>query len=374
MTLKNQLLRLILLPALFSFSNTETNDTGFSLPADEPIKIGFLIQESRARSAVLGAEMAIRKANLAGGYDGKQFSLTVRSMEGPWGTGSKQAVDLIFEENVWALIGYHDGRNAHLVEQAATKSIVPFISAWSSDPTLSQAFVPWFFNCVPTDRQQAQLIVKNITGKFKPGYTVVITGDDYDSRMASDNFINEMKNAGKALLRNIEVKDNESIDDILSSLTKPSYPQCLVLFCQPRTASGILGRLKLQKSSMPVYGSIMTIDENKINDEEISCFDDVLVVAPADWTDKSFNEFMKEYKKEHNRLPGMVASYSYDAAYLVSEAIRIAGTKDRASIQTALKQIRFSGATGLIRFDEKGNRTGTFEIRKIKNGLPLIPQ
>ena len=47
-------------------------------------------------------------------------------------------------------MGSHDGRNAHLVEQVATKSQVVFLSAWASDPTLSQAFVPWFFSCVPT--------------------------------------------------------------------------------------------------------------------------------------------------------------------------------------------------------------------------------
>ncbi len=119
------------------------------------IKIGLLIQDSSWTSAVHGAELAISKTNDNGGLNGRKFQLVVRSMEGPWGTGSKQAVDLIFEEKVWALIGLHDGRNAHLVEQAATKSQVVFLSAWSGDPTLSQAFVPWFFNCVPNDNQQA---------------------------------------------------------------------------------------------------------------------------------------------------------------------------------------------------------------------------
>jgi branched-chain amino acid transport system substrate-binding protein len=352
----------------------QNHSPGSGNPEQNTIKIGLLIQNRESDAAIKGAELAIKKANKKDGFNGRKFGLVVRSMEGPWGTGSKQAVDLIFEENVWALLGYHDGRNAHLVEQAATKSIVPFISAWSSDPTLSQAFVPWFFNCVPTDRQQAQLIVKNITGKYKPENTAVITGDDYDSKLASDYFFREMKDAGVTLPRNIEVKEDENIDDILSYLTKPSYPQCLVLFCQPRTAARILGRLRLEKLSMPVYCSIMTIDENELDGKEISFFDDVLMVAPADWTYKSFNEFMEEYKKMHNRLPGMVASYSYDAAYLVCEAIRIAGTRDRASIQDALGQIRFSGATGVIRFDEKGNRRGIFEIRRIKNGLPLNPQ
>src|SRR4030065_2578466 len=115
----------------------------------QPVKIGLLIPDSKSVAAKQGAELAILKANENKGFQGRPFQLVVRSMEGPWGTGSKQAVDLIFEEKVWALLGSHDGRNAHLVEQAATKAIVPFVSVWAGDPSLSQAFVPWFFNCVP---------------------------------------------------------------------------------------------------------------------------------------------------------------------------------------------------------------------------------
>ena len=126
------------------------------------IKIGLLIQDSSYTSARNGAELAIRIANRKGGMNGRHFQLVVRSMEGPWGTGSKQAVNLIFEEEVWALLGSHDGRNAHLVEQVATKSTVVFLSAWAGDPTLSQAFVPWFFNCVPNDIQQAASLIEEI--------------------------------------------------------------------------------------------------------------------------------------------------------------------------------------------------------------------
>lgn len=106
------------------------------------IKIGLLIPDSKSTAAVQGAELAVRVANEKDGLNGRHFELIVRSMEGPWGTGSKEAVSLIFEEKVWALLGSHDGRNAHLVEQAATRSIVVFVSAWTGDPTLSQAFIP----------------------------------------------------------------------------------------------------------------------------------------------------------------------------------------------------------------------------------------
>jgi len=77
--------------------------------------------------------MAIRKANEQGGYRNKPFQLVVRSMEGPWGTGSNQAVSLIFEDNVCALMSSGDGRNGHLIEQVAAKTRIVYLSSWASD-------------------------------------------------------------------------------------------------------------------------------------------------------------------------------------------------------------------------------------------------
>ena len=62
---------------------------------DKTIKIGLLIQDSKYTQARNGAEIAIRKANEKGGIKGRSFQLITRSMEGFWGTGSKEAVNLI---------------------------------------------------------------------------------------------------------------------------------------------------------------------------------------------------------------------------------------------------------------------------------------
>jgi ABC-type branched-subunit amino acid transport system substrate-binding protein len=94
-----------------------------------------------------------------------------------------------FNEKVWALLGSHDGRNAHLVEQAATKSTVVFVSAWPADPTLAQAFVPWFFNCIPNDIQQAELLAEDIITEKNSGRVVIISGKDYDSQLSLTAFL-----------------------------------------------------------------------------------------------------------------------------------------------------------------------------------------
>ena len=136
----------------------------------EKIKIGFLIPDQKNLAAKHGAELAIQQANENGRYSGIQFQLIVRSTEGPWGAGSKESVNLVFEDKVLAIIGALDGRNAHLAEQVAAKTKIAFLSTRATDMTLSQAFVPWYFRCVPNDRQQAISLIQEIYKKTETDY------------------------------------------------------------------------------------------------------------------------------------------------------------------------------------------------------------
>ena len=145
MRLRSVVLHSFFIFALLGFIAMDVKAIQEHIVPDKTIKIGLLIPDNNSIAAKHGAEMAIRKANENGGFDGKPFQLVIRSMEGPWGTGSKQAVDLIFEENVCAIMGSPDGRNGHLVEQVTTKARIVYLSIWASDPTLAQAFVPWYF-------------------------------------------------------------------------------------------------------------------------------------------------------------------------------------------------------------------------------------
>ncbi len=334
------------------------------------IKIGLLVQDSTYTSALHGAEMAIKNANEKGGLRGQKFQLVFRSMEGPWGTGSKQAVNLIFDEKVWALIGFHDGRNAHLVEQAATKSTVVLISAWSGDPTLSQAFVPWFFNCVPNDRQQALSLFEDIYNKHKFRNIVVISGKDYDSRLAADNFMKTVKTSGKQDPLHFSYDEYNQHLNLLTDKIARADANCIVLFCKPSASKEIVNQLKIKKIKIPLYGSLMILDENELTAREIQEYDNILFVPSGDWSGPENLLFFKEYHKTYNKMPGMAASFAYDGTNLLIEAIKTAGTNDREMIQKSLKQIRYKGTTGLIQFDDKGNRMGKFEIMKTMNGLP----
>lgn len=337
----------------------------------QTVKIGLLIPDSKSIAAVQGAELAIREANEKESLNGRHFQLVVRSMEGPWGTGSKEAVNLIFEEKVWALLGSHDGRNAHTVEQAATRSIVVFVSAWTSDPTLSQAFVPWFFNCIPNDNQQVASLIEEIYNKRKLNKTAVISCNDYDSKMTLVSFLKSVEKSEKPDPVQFNYEDHSLNLNDLSDRIRKAKVNCIVLFCPPRDAIKITGQLRQKEINLPLFGSLMLLNENELSPDELQTYDNILSVPSGIWAGTENQIFRQEYQKTYKKLPGMVASFSYDGMSVLIEAIRNAGSNDRELMQKSLQKINFRGVTGSIQFDEKGNRMGNFETVIIKNGVPV---
>jgi len=336
----------------------------------ETIKIGLLIQDETSSAAKQGAELAVRKINESGGVNGCPLQLVVRSMEGAWGMGSKQAVNLIFEENVWALLGSHDGRNAHLVEQAATKSTVVFVSTWSSDPTLSQAFVPWFYNCVPTDRQQADVLIDEIYNKRKIIKVAVISDQAYDSNMALKNYLQKTQQAGKKKPLQFLFNNDETDLNALSDQINKAGISAIILFCQPSVSLKIVRLLKQSKMKQSVFGSLSILNEDALSVQELHEFDNILLVPTMSSTAKS-RDFTEAYQKTYGKIPGTVAAYAFDGMNVLIEAIRISGSQDREKIQQALSKIQYEGVTGQIQFDDKGNRKGSCKLMVIRNGVPV---
>jgi branched-chain amino acid transport system substrate-binding protein len=350
--------KLICLAIIFICFSFEKVVPGIIGQTNEPVKIGLLIQDKVAIAAKQGAELAIRMANNKGGLNGRPFHLITKDMEGPWGTGSKQAVDLIWEDEVWALLGSHDGRNAHLVEQAATKSIVVFLSAWSSDPTLSQAFVPWFFNCIPNDRQQAESLIEEIYNKRKITRIAAITDKTYDSNQALKNFLLNSKLAGKTNPMQFQYEDFSSDLNKLASKISSSGIKGTVLFCSPSVSLNLIRLFRQQKINMPVFGALSILNENELSESGYDEIRNVLSVPYGKWSVEKNHAFVSEYMKQYGKKPGLVASYAFDAANVLITALKVAGSPDREKIQEALNKMHYEGITGLIQFDEKGNRKG----------------
>lgn len=347
--------------------NGNLNQTG----SEKTVKIGFLIQYKNSMAARQGAELAISHANELGGLNGKPFQLIVKSMEGPWGTGSKQAVNLIFEENVWAIAGSHDGRNAHLVEQVTTKARIVFLSCWASDPTLTQAYIPWYFTCVPTDLQQSDAFIEEISVRRNLTKVVAVAENNYDSKLALENFLKKTQSAGRKDPLILSYDTAKQDFSILADKIRESEAKGVILFGRPSASMKLIKQLRKMKLNIDVFGTLSVLDDDEIQDQDIRSYENVISVYSENRSEPKDLIFRKEFQRIYGRKPGAVAAYAYDGMSILIEVIRSAGL-DRDKIQKTLTKIHYDGVTGPIGFDDKGRRTGAVGLMKFNNGIPVM--
>ena len=335
----------------------------------DTIKIGLLIQDKKSTAAVHGAEMAINKANRSEASK-RYFKIEVRNMEGPWGTGAKETVNLVFGEDVWAVIGSVDGRNSHLAEQVSAKTRIPFISAWSGDPTLAQAFIPWYFSCVPNDLQQATEIIGSIHKRNGSGKIVIVSDDSYDSRMAAVSFVKRVISEGKPEPAILYYDTVPGIPGDITGKLKKETGSCLVIFGQRGPALKLINELRRAKINCYIFGSLLMFGEKEFTEAELKALEGTILVSPGYLFGKQGNEFSREFLQLHGYKPGAPAAFAYDAVNLILDAIKKAGN-DRSRLKECIAGIKHEGITGQIIFDSKGNRAGNASLMKIENNRPV---
>ena len=337
---------------------------------DQPIKIGLLIPDKEALAAKHGAELAIRKANRRSGYSGLPFQLIVRSTEGPWGAGSKESVSLVFDDEVVAFMGSLDGRNAHLAEQVATKTKLIFLSSWATEMTLSKAFVPWYFRCLPNDKQQAISLIQEVYIKRKIKNVAIIGTDNNDSENAVNTFIKTAKSKNVTLPERFLYKESDrNFQEIFTDIEKSNI-EAILLFGDPVFASEIIPLFQKYNIKQPVFGSLSLMDDQKASSPDWSILEDVIMISSNQWFTGKGIAFQKEFQKEYGYQPGPAAAYAYDGVSVIIEVIKKAGP-DRDKIIDAFSTVNYSGITGEIQFDENGNRVGKVGLMKISNGKPV---
>jgi ABC-type branched-subunit amino acid transport system substrate-binding protein len=136
---------------------------------------------------------------------------------------------------------------------------------------------------------------------------------------------------------------------------KKKNPQCLLMFCNTVNAYDLIQELKKNRLYLPLYSPIFIADENydafiKIRNSGYRVGIPAIRLHPSE-----FSSFAKNYEMEFGRQPGFSAALAYDAVRLLVEAIRNSGP-EREKLQSYLLKCNYDGITGIIKFDELGNR------------------
>jgi branched-chain amino acid transport system substrate-binding protein len=328
--------------------------------AVNPIRIGLLVSKrpdgnDANLSAWHGAELSIKDFNERGGYKGRPVRLVVRSCDGPWGTGSKQAVSLIFNDSVIAILASTDGRNAHLIEQVITKTRVATVSAWATEVTLTQAFVPWFYRCVPNDLQQAMVMADSIYRNGEEVNLTVLYYSDYDSRNAMQTFNKFIEEKGYKLPVQIEYNPDSITADEVISMIRRNETGIVLIFGSSSMPGSLTGDIIEKLKDVLIYSNTWGLYDPALLMRIRMGHNHVNFVAPDISTGKSVSKFQEDFMKDYGYPPDAPAAYAYDGMSIILQSLLKSGP-DRQKIRDCLAPIQYTqGVSGPVRFDENGN-------------------
>jgi len=317
-----------------------------------------------------GARLAVEEANAAkikiGGKDAA-FELVSQDDQADPKVGTTVAQKLV-DAKVAGVVGHLNSGTSIPASSIYSQANIPVISGSATNPKLTEQGFKTQFRVVGRDDQQGPAIASYLAATTKPKLAAVID----DATAYGEGIANEVEKTLKAAGVNVlpREKGTDKTTDWKAVLTKVKgrSPDAVFYGGMDATAGALLkqGR-ELGIKAVFSFGDGACTDKMKElagdSAEGLLCSQ---AGIPAQAASK---KFLDAYKKRFNVDPILYSPFTYDAANILIEAIRKADSADPVKYLPVLQKLEFTGATGKIAFDAKGDRSDAeMTIFTIKGG------
>lgn len=335
--------------------------TGQALAAD-PIKIGGAFnltggQASLDGPAKNGAQLAIDSINAAGGINGRPLELVVYDGKTDPAVITSLASQLINSDKVSAVIGFSDSDPVLALGPTAQKAGVPFVTVGATSPKLPDQIGDHMFLACFGDNTQAAVGATFATNelKAKTAYVLEDTANEY-ATLLSKYFRETFEHlGGKVIGRDTYKTDDKSfaaqITKIKAAAQKPDF---IYIAATPDTIGLVVRQVRQAGLKQPIIGGD-GYDTPLLLEVAGAAANNVYYTTHSFISEAStgaVKTFYDAYKKAYGTAPeNAFAALGYDAAMLVADAIKRAGSDDPAKITAALAETKdLPGVAGAISY------------------------
>ncbi|MCD8084052.1 MAG: ABC transporter substrate-binding protein [Clostridiales bacterium] len=352
--------------------------SGCGSKKEETIKIGLgtpLTGTSAQDGQAIqnGVNLAVKQCNDAGGIDGKQVVVVAEDDKGDSSEAATVANKLAQDDSILAVVGHFNSSctlaGAPIYNQAGVVEISP----GSSAAAVTDAG-DYTFRVITTDAVQGGYLADWCVNEL--GYqniAILYENTDYGLGLADVAQESTTELGAQVVVREAYEVGATDFSTLLTKVANVN-PDVLII-------GGLYNETALIAKQMKNYGledlQVMGVD---------AIFSDALIELGGDAVEgikltgyfyansdeEVSKSFVEAYEAEYDETPGTYAAYAYDAALIVLDAIRNAGT-DRAAIQQYIAGLQdFPGATGTISFDENGDAIKAPLKMEIRDGSFVV--
>ncbi|HKM49318.1 MAG TPA: ABC transporter substrate-binding protein [Terriglobales bacterium] len=362
----------------------------------DEIRIGFLAPLYDHPDQVLGnrmlngVTMAIDQANAAGGYCGKPFRLVthndynnwqnrsaaaagVAKDSAIWGAAANDVVRMIYDDKVWAVFGSISSESTHIALRLMLKAETPLVNSASTDPTIPETIIPWFFTDLQDDRLQGYTLARHIYTDLGLKRIAILRVNDRYGRFGVLKFRDASRRLGHPVVIEQKFKPGDTDFSHQLQVIEDSRVDAIVLWTDVGPAATILRQMRELGMKQRVFGSHRTIsgtsedDLIKLAGAAAEGFEAVFPYDPTR-SDPRWLDFNARYEARFHEKPDHFAALAYDAMQILLDAICRAGL-NKGRIRDALTGTeKHQGVTGDMVFDPNSKNIAPLFLARVHNG------
>ncbi len=317
-----------------------------------------------------GIQLATDQVNQAGGLLGKQVKIIARDDQGSQDQAVSVVKELINREHAVAILGEVASTNSLAGGQVCEKAKVPMISPSSTNPKVTQG-KQFVYRVCFTDDFQAKGDADFVSRRGWKNVAVLTAADsDYSNGLATF-FKEEFKSHGSVVADEEYRKDDRDFKPQLTRI-KAASPDVVYVPGYYTQVINILKQARELGLTVPFVGGDGWDSEATLKAPQADgCF--FSNHYSPDEPRLEVQEFVKAYRAKFNKIPDAMAVTGYDAARVLFDAIKRAGSIDPIAISDAIAQTKnFPGASGTITVDAQHNARKPIVMLEIRGGKTTI--
>jgi branched-chain amino acid transport system substrate-binding protein len=344
-------------------------------PTARGIPIGFFgaltgPQATFAQAGRNGARLAVDEINRSGGVLGVRIDLRVEDDHNEPSEAASVVSKLITRDHVVALIGENASSRSLAAAPIAQSYKIPMISPSSTNVEVTKKG-DYIFRVSFTDESQGRAVATFARRNLSAATAAILVDarSDYSVGLA-DAFARHFTASGGRVVA--EPRYSEGDSDFSAQLTAlvPLKPD--VLFVPGYyTDAGLIAR---QARGLGITAKLLGADGfdspklTEIGGDAVEGAYFSNHYSPED-PNPAVKTFSAAYEKAYGIAPDSIAATSYDAARLLADAIKRAGSTEGKRVRDALASTAdFPGVTGTISFDADRNPVKATVIVQVRGG------
>jgi branched-chain amino acid transport system substrate-binding protein len=327
-------------------------------------------QASFGNATVQGVKLAADEINAAGGVLGRKIRLVIEDDQGRAVEATSAVTKLITSDNVVALIGENSSNQSLAAAPIAQSNKVPMISPSSTNPAVTEKG-DYIFRVCFTDPYQGKALAAFVKNELHLDRAAILLDkkNDYSVGLA-EFFRKEFEAAGgKVVVQQSYTGGDTEFRPQLTTI-KSASPQVLFI---PGFYTEV-GQIAIQARDLginvPLVGgdgwdspSVIEIGGKSIDGSYFS--DHYFVGDPRPLV----QTFVSKIKQRHGKAPEANAALGYDALHIFANAVKRAGSLDRAKIRDEIAATKdYQGVSGTISMGPDRNPIKPVAIIQIRNG------